>query len=221
MKRIFYAIVVSAALGSLLPARAQAGLVDPLVAGALVVQPGVTFSVETSSIYGAGPTYSDGFVYGVVDPLNASNVVFGWNGTLNGLQAGWPEQFLGLRATFASPVSSVSLDFGNNDAYSSDWGTLAAFDSAGNLLEYVSEHIMTPGQWVTLSITRSTADIAWILGLGNYLVFATGNSTGQQCDDVLIDHLQYGGAVPEPASWLMALLAGASLLGLGWLRRPA
>ncbi len=74
---------------------------------------------------------------------------FGWHGTNV------------LRADFASPVSFVSIDVGSDDG--NDRAYLRAYDSTGALLQEVFSGAITNNNRETISISRPTNDIAWIL----------------------------------------------------------
>lgn len=101
-----------------------------------------------------------------------------------------------LRVDFATPTNFVSIDVIPDD--SNDPSRLAAYDAAGNLLDTDGD----PGVGVadipvTLSITRPSADIAFIL------------ASGINGDNVALDNLQYDGniaAVPTLSEWALILL---------------
>ncbi|MEM9825059.1 MAG: CARDB domain-containing protein [Planctomycetota bacterium] len=76
----------------------------------------------------------------------------------------WNSNSAWLRADFANPVSEVSIDVIGDD--SSDPGLLRAFDASGNLLQEVVGFNTSTGNPQTLSINRSSADIALILASG-------------------------------------------------------
>lgn len=59
----------------------------------------------------------------------------------------------------------VSIDVGSDDA--SDIGVLRAYDQAGMLLEEVISGSIGAGGSETISITRPTADIAWVIATGH------------------------------------------------------
>lgn len=69
-----------------------------------------------------------------------------------------------LRADFSVPVSQVSIDVGSDDG--SDVGFLRAFDADGNLLEEVVSAALSNGQSETLTITRVSPDIAYVISAG-------------------------------------------------------
>ena len=68
-----------------------------------------------------------------------------------------------LRADFAQPVASVSIDFIASDPFGMV-GTLEAYNAAGQLLAtYDTANLTTPGAVETMSVQRPTADIARIV----------------------------------------------------------
>jgi methionine-rich copper-binding protein CopC len=69
-----------------------------------------------------------------------------------------------LQANFHFPQSLVSIDVGSDDA--SDVGFLRAYDAQGNLLEEQISSALSTGQSETLTISRSTADIAYVIAAG-------------------------------------------------------
>lgn len=109
-----------------------------------------------------------------------------------------------LRADFATPTDFVSIDVIPND--NSDPSRLAAYDAAGNLLQVVDEPgIGVADIPVTMSISRPSADIAFILASG-----VTG-------DTIALDNLRYEGdiaAIPTLSEWALILLM-LSLVAIG------
>jgi subtilisin family serine protease/glutamine cyclotransferase len=88
-----------------------------------------------------------------------------------------------LRAAFSNPVSSVSLDLVADD--SNDPGFMKAYNSSGMLLqdlETAAPVFPSPG-FLTMTITRPTADIAYIIA---------GGQSGQV---VFFDHLVVNGGL--------------------------
>jgi len=87
-----------------------------------------------------------------------------------------------FQADFNSLQSSVSIDIGSDDA--ADVGFLRAYDLQGNLLDEVISGSLATGESETLTITRSTPEIAYIIaaGLGtditplDNLVFTNGQA---------------------------------------------
>lgn len=91
---------------------------------------------------------------------------------------GWGQTYAVLRATFDTPTSFVSIDVGSDD--SSDVSVLRAYSAGGVLLQEVFSAALTTGQAQTLSITRPTADIAYI------------TASGAGGDITILDHLRFG-----------------------------
>ena len=102
--------------------------------------------------------------------------------------SGWSAGSAELRADFATPVDVVSIDAGSDD--SSDVSILEAYDAGSNLLASVTSAGLVSGQSQTLSITRPTADIAYIVAYGaggdisplDNLQFTTGGLDSYQID---------------------------------------
>jgi Zn-dependent metalloprotease len=69
-----------------------------------------------------------------------------------------------FQADFNSLQSTVSIDVGSDDG--SDVGFLRAYDLQGNLLEEVVSNALSTGQSQTLTITRGTAEIAFVIAAG-------------------------------------------------------
>ncbi len=90
---------------------------------------------------------------------------------------------LRFRAEFDQPVGEVHLDFISSST-SGQVGTLLAFDAAGNLLETYTTSSLVSGNVETMTITRSTADIAYITA------YTLSGSFGR------LDNLRFGN--PEP-----------------------
>ncbi|MCC6125070.1 MAG: M36 family metallopeptidase, partial [Pirellulales bacterium] len=104
-----------------------------------------------------------------------------------------------LRADFAAPVSSVSLDLAADD--SNDPGFLKAYNSAGVLLQDLqttAPPYPTPG-YLTMTITRPTADIAYVVA---------GGQSGQA---VYLDHLVVNGGASGSDYYSVVAQAGQSL----------
>jgi len=100
-----------------------------------------------------------------------------------------------LKVVFDSSVLSVTIDaIGNNG---SDYGRLKAYSSSGTLLDTYDTSQLITGTVETMSISRSSADIGYIIAGG----------AEDHGDTVHLDNLNY--VVPEPAT--------VALLGLGSL----
>ena len=66
-----------------------------------------------------------------------------------------------LRMEFASPVSSVTIDFAGGQYFTNETGRLDGYNAAGQL---VASYVTAPqaaGHAETMTISRETADIAW------------------------------------------------------------
>jgi hypothetical protein len=66
-----------------------------------------------------------------------------------------------LRMEFASPVSSVTLDFAGGQYFANETGQLDGYNAAGQL---VASYVTAPqaaGHMETMTISREAADIAW------------------------------------------------------------
>ena len=113
-----------------------------------------------------------------------------------GNASGWTEGFDELRADFDEPTSFVSIDVGSDD--SSDVGYLRAFDQLGNLLEEVVSGSVSVGSSETLTITRPTDDIAYII------------AAGVGSDITPLDNIVFGALGSEDA-WLVSGVTGEPL----------
>ena len=107
---------------------------------------------------------------------------------------------IGLKAAFATPVSSVSLDLVADDSY--DPGYMKAYNSSGVLLQDLETGppaYPTPG-FLTMTITRPTADIAYIVA---------GGQAGQI---IYFDNLVVNGSSPVGDYYSIAVNAGDPLV---------
>jgi hypothetical protein len=129
---------------------------------------GVVPGITLSTVGDPGPVTADQSPF-----TSTGSQVFGNSGGYY-----WSDTVF-LRADFATPVSSVSLDLVPDDNY--DPGFLKAYNSAGTLLQDL-ETLQPPYPgFLTMTITRSTADIAYVVA---------GAQNGQM---ILFDHLVAGG----------------------------
>ena len=139
-----------------------------------------------------------------------------------------------LKVEFDSPVSSVSIDAIGNDplgAESVDLGLLKAYNAADELIATYETAELATGIAETMTITRPTAEIAYILAAGtgvNFIeigsnlipTYATIDLDNMVYDGMMLDIELQGIVIPlPPAVWLgFALLAS----GIFWqLRRRA
>lgn len=76
----------------------------------------------------------------------------------------WWESFEELRADFEFNQQTVSIDVGSDDA--SDGGWLRAFNRFGTFLEQVNSDFLSTGQSQTLTISRPSAEIAYVIASG-------------------------------------------------------
>ncbi|QEG23529.1 M4 family metallopeptidase [Mariniblastus fucicola] len=102
-----------------------------------------------------------------------------------------------LRADFNYLQSTVSIDVGSDDA--SDIAFLRAFDSSGNLLEEVVSGAVASGDFETLTISRGTSEIAYVVAAG-----VGGDITP-------LDNLTFSTAAPDTDYYSVDLLAGEIL----------
>lgn len=117
------------------------------------VVPGITLSnqVNQGSVYSAFASFGAPTGTQVFAPAPGS-------------PSGWSDGSNELRADFESSVNAVSIDAGSDDA--SDVSFLRAYDAGGNLLQEVLSGSISSGGSETLTITRSSADIAYIIAAG-------------------------------------------------------
>ena len=106
------------------------------VGGGGIYAPFAGFAPTGEQVFGASPTGSDGF----------------------------RELDREFQADFNSLQSTVSIDVGSDDA--SDVGFLRAYDLQGNLLEEIISGALSEGQSQTLTINRSTPEIAFVIAAG-------------------------------------------------------
>lgn len=120
-----------------------------------------------------------------------------------GNAAGWSDGADELRADFDNLTSFVSIDVGSDD--SSDVGFLRAYDASNNLLQEVTSGSVATGGKETLTINRTSADIAYIVaaGLGgdvtplDNLVFgALGSEDAYQIDGIAGQEIRFDAFLP-------------------------
>ena len=119
----------------------------------------------------------------------------------------WWENGVRLRIDFTSPTSAVSIDAIGND--SSDFAVLEAYDSSDNLLDTYNTALVGTSVVETMTITRGTADIAYVI------------ASGLSGDTVNLDNLQFGQGSSEPTAitdvngdyWITGLAPDDYLVG--------
>jgi hypothetical protein len=90
----------------------------------------------------------------------------------------WTTSSRRLQASFVIPTSTVSIDaIGVNP---NSYGRLEAFNSSGQLIARYTTGGLQPGQKETMTISRGTDDIAYVIASGTSRTF------------VKLDNLQYG-----------------------------
>lgn len=199
---IAYAVLISATVhanGATVPIEPDSFAAGTDLRGAF---PGVTLSVEGK--VGVEVRAVNGF-----SPFNGRNLattgslVFGqFPFASTEVPQGWDEGLGLLRVDFSRPVDFVKIDLIYDD---NDVAALKAFDRYGNFLAsfVASGDGRGPTLYSVASITRPTADIAYVLagGIGGEAIF--------------LDNLQVNAApIPEPP---MIALYG---IGLALISRP-
>jgi hypothetical protein len=185
-----------------------------------------TITLPSSNLVGGGPVaMGDGITWS----SNEANSLYGWTGGYaagnNNIAAGDPPiiavndaydvgsgGYATMTLSFAAPTSGflAELFWTDNLVTNSNSASIAAYDSANNLLEYIL--LNNNGNGIGFAsdyygFSRATADISYI---------KLSNS------DIGARNLSYVasvvGAVPEPASWAMMLI-GFGAIGLAMRRR--
>lgn len=209
MVKNVWILAVAMAVGSLLlPAAAIADIVVEPDAFAVGTNISNAFPGVTLSAVGPGWSNPSGAVFSVDPtiypyPFNASTgaLVFGSDDGLHPQR--WREDgWLQLRADFASPANSVSLDFIGDNA--SDFGELHAYDSGGTLVDSAYTGQLTANMVETLTVSSASFNIAYIVAGGVDSVSALG-----------LDNLHFQ-PIPAPGAALLGVIG----LGLvGWAKR--
>jgi autotransporter-associated beta strand protein len=171
-------------LGSMDPAVATGVEPDDYPAGMTLTNavPGITLS----AVGDASPVTSQTSSYS-----STGTQVFAY-----GTNIGWSDSVF-LRADFAAPVSSVSIDLVPDDDY--DPGFLKAYDSAGVLLEDLETAAPPFPGFLTMTISRPSADIAYVVA---------GDQSGQV---VLLDHLVVNAGACGSDDYRISALAGQNI----------
>jgi subtilisin family serine protease len=133
--------------------------------------------------------------------------------------SGWNEGSAQLRATFASPVATVSIDAGADD--SSDYSVLRAYNSSGVKIGEVFSHQLSTGQKETLTISLGSNSIAYVeaYGVGGDISpmdnLAFSSLGGGSPDEIFLSHRnvevrrQDGFSGPETPNWATGAAVGA------------
>jgi hypothetical protein len=155
--------------------------------------PGVTFTVATTT---GEPTSTN---WNHVEPIEGTfpstgDFVFGKQiGASMATEYCFQSSFESvpgvLRADFDIPTNFVSIDI--IDRNSADIGRLRAFNASGYLLETFTANLSGTGSFVTASITRAKADIAYVLAAGY-------PETHFPIKSVALDHFQFEANPPVP-----------------------
>ncbi|MCA9080030.1 MAG: hypothetical protein KDA58_05695, partial [Planctomycetaceae bacterium] len=135
-------------------------VLNSIVPGVTISADGIAGNVTSAALGVNAPTGSLAFAA-------PSGSATGWGSTTQ------------FRADFAQATNFVSIDVGSDD--SSDISFLRAYDATGTLLQEVLSSALTTGNSETLSITRPTAEIAYIL------------AGGYSGDLAIVDNLQFNG----------------------------
>ncbi len=171
---------------------------------------------------------ADNNVYSLFDSLASTGTrVFGnsWDGEDMGDfggRWGFADFFQPhLKAEFDSPVASVSIDaIGDDPPGKVDYGRLEAFNSSGVLIGTYETGPLATGQVEQMTITRPTADIAYILAAGRNLdpqqlpTYETLHLDNMVYDEWALNiQPQNGIIIPLPsAAWMgMCLLAAGAV----------
>lgn len=105
-----------------------------------------------------------------------------------------------LRVEFAAPVSFVAVDFTGGQFFTNETGRLDAYNGAGQLIASYVSAPKPAGEVETLTITRTTADIALAIA---YVPPAAG-VFGR------LDRLRFGVVAPPPAPFITDIAPGAN-----------
>ena len=145
---------------------------------------------------------ADGKVYALTDGLASTGTkIFGNSWTYDGW--GFYTSFQPhLRVDFDAPVMSVTIDAIGDD--NEDYGRLEAYSSTSVLIEAYETGPLQFGDVETMSVSRASAQIAYILVAGKEEPGFAPNHT------VHLDNLNY--VVPEPATFALLGLSSLVLL---------
>lgn len=121
------------------------------------VSPLVTFAALGASVDGKVGVDDSEFASTAFKVFQNNDVYYGWSSS-------W-SQFVQLKATFATPVSTVQLDAIGDSA--GDYGRLEAYNAQGQLLSRYTTKRLNAGAVESMVLTRPVADIAYVLAKGH------------------------------------------------------
>jgi hypothetical protein len=132
------------------------------------IKPGITLQTTSGGNVFAAPALGGYESTGVL-AFSPSSGAGGWGS-------------IGLRVNFATPTDFVSLDAISDDSH--DLGRLQAFNSSGVLIATYNTGALGTGAIETMTITRPTADIAYVI------------ASGVAPEALNFDNLHYGSSEP-------------------------
>jgi len=121
------------------------------------VSPLVTFAALGASVDGKIGVDDSEFASTAFKVFQNYDVYYGWSSS-------W-SQYVQLKATFATPVSTVELDAIGDSA--GDYGRLEAYNAQGQLLSRYTTQQLDAGDVETMVLARPVADIAYLLAKGH------------------------------------------------------
>ncbi|MHC4533337.1 MAG: hypothetical protein ACYS6K_05235 [Planctomycetota bacterium] len=165
-----------------LPAESEVITIDP---GAFPDSTDLTNAYDGVTLIAEVPTTPGSFVTNFTPPSERTQFIIEFPS--GGLDGRWTDEKV-FRAEFSVETAFVSVDIQDSKEphipYSST-GVLEAYDSGGVLLETVSSIRLIPTGYQTLSITRTTNDIAFIRAYG------TGSDPDNSVNISLLTYITY------------------------------